>query len=174
MSDCSCCTCAMTVSKLMYAWCHVMRVDLHCDHWLSDNYYVKPLVSMKTICEQWWHSKVLMLQLHRQLPFCWSKEPPRLTSGYSRTMPQTDSSYSSSSNLLRNRCMTSSSFQFLPLLLFSSAIYFPFIRSLSRSILLLPLVAFPSLRLPCVIGQGIIFSPCGFFYLSFFLSFFLT
>jgi len=28
----------MTVSKLMYAWCHLMRIDLRCDQWLSDNY----------------------------------------------------------------------------------------------------------------------------------------
>jgi len=42
ISDCSCCACAMTVSKLMYAWCHVMRIDLRCDHWLGDNYHVEP------------------------------------------------------------------------------------------------------------------------------------
>ena len=74
------------------------------------------------------------------------------------SVPASSSSSSSSSNLLRSRCMTSSSYQFLPLfsvfsrslLMSATATYFPFIRSLSRCILFLPLVAFP-LILPSII-----------------------
>ena len=60
------------------------------------------------------------------------------------------------SNMLRSTCMTSSSFQFLPLFpvfltVLLSVTYFPFIRSLSRCILFLPHVAFP-LILPSLIS----------------------
>jgi len=59
----------------------------------------------------------------------------------------------SSSNLLRSRCTTSSSFHFchslLSLAILLSNTYFPSIRSLSRCILFLPLVAYP-LILPLI------------------------
>jgi len=62
-----------------------------------------------------------------------------------------------STNLLRSRCMTSAlnnfCHSFLSSAVLLSAIYFPFIRSLSRCILFLPRVTFP-LVLPSVLAHS--------------------